>query len=168
MKLLGGEPRPIPAYASLRSMRPAAAAAEAEELLAVGFRALKIKVAAGIELETIRAVAGDGDRPGGRVQPELSVDEAIERLRALDGEGLQWVEEPTRGDDPAGRARIAAAVRTPIQLGESWRGVHDMDESIAAGASHHVTLDAMKIRRRDRLAARCRARRGGRPAGVEP
>ena len=33
--LLGGEPGPIPAYASLRTMSPAGAAAEAEELLAL-------------------------------------------------------------------------------------------------------------------------------------
>ena len=146
--LLGGEPRPIPAYASLRSMRPAAAAAEAEELLALGFGGLKLKVAAGAELETIRAVrAVAGDRIDLMVDynQSLSVQEAIERVRALDDEGLHWIEEPTRGDDFAGHARIAAAARTPIQLGESWWGVADMEKSIAAGASDHVTLDVMKI-----------------------
>jgi mandelate racemase len=144
---LGGQPWPIPAYASLRSMRPQAAAAEAEELLTRGFAALKVKVAAGSELETIRAVrsvAGDGIDLMVDYNQSLSVEEAIERVRVLDAEGLHWIEEPTRGDDFAGHARIAAAARTSIQLGESWWGTHDMEKSIA-GASDHVTLDAMKI-----------------------
>jgi mandelate racemase len=144
---LGGEPRPIPAYASLRSMRPESAAAEAEELLARGFTGLKLKVAAGAELDAIaavRAVAGDVDLMVDYNQ-SLTVDAALERVRVLDGEGLAWIEEPTRGDDFAGHARIAAAARTPIQLGESWWGTYDMEKSIAAGASDHVTLDAMKI-----------------------
>jgi len=63
----------------------------------------------------------------------------------LDGEGLVWVEEPTRADDDGGHARIAAAVETPLQLGENWWGVHDMEKSVAAGASQHVMFDAMKI-----------------------
>jgi mandelate racemase len=146
--LLGATPKPIPAYASLRSMRPAAAAAETEELLARGFRALKVKVAGGTELETIRAVrsvAGDDVDLMVDYNQSLSVQEAIERVRVLDDEGLHWIEEPTRGDDFAGHARIAAAARTPVQLGESWWGTNDMEKSIAAGASDHVTLDAMKI-----------------------
>jgi mandelate racemase len=98
VELLGGEPRAIPAYASLRSMRPAAAAAE-----------------------------------------------ALRRVRALDEEGLAWIEEPTLAEDYAGHATIAAAARTPIQLGESWWGPGDMEKSIAAGASDHVTLDAMRL-----------------------
>jgi mandelate racemase len=148
--LLGGEPRPIPAYASLRTMSPQSAAQEAEELLALGFTALKVKVGRGevsADLETIRAirsVAPDVELMVDYNQ-SLSVADALERVRVLDAEGLGWIEEPTRADDFEGHARIAAAARTPIQLGESWWGPHDMRKSIAAGASDHVTLDAMKI-----------------------
>jgi mandelate racemase len=149
--LLGGQPRPIPAYASLRSMAAPAAAAEAEELLARGFTALKVKVggrdlAADLAVvDALRAVAGDGVRLMVDYNQSLSVEEAIERARVLDGRGLHWIEEPTRADDDAGHARIAAAAETPIQLGENWWGPHDMARSIAAGASDHVMLDAVKI-----------------------
>jgi mandelate racemase len=148
---LRGEPAPVPAYASLRSMSPAAAAAEADDLLALGFTALKLKVGRAdlaADLEAIRAVrrtAGDGVRLMVDYNQSLPVAEAIDRARALDGEGLEWIEEPTRADDYAGHARITAAARTPIQLGESWWGPHDAEKSIAAGASDHVTLDAMKL-----------------------
>jgi mandelate racemase len=75
----------------------------------------------------------------------LDVDEALDRLAWLDELGLYWIEEPTRADDYAGHARIAAMAETPIQLGENWWGPHDMEKSLVAGASDHVMLDAQKI-----------------------
>jgi len=86
--LLGGEPGPVPAYASLRSMQPRTAAAEAAELLALGFSAFKVKVGRGdlaADLETIRAVRaviGDAARLMVDYNQSLSVPEAIERCRA--------------------------------------------------------------------------------------
>src|SRR5262249_14228784 len=49
----------------------------------------------------------------------LTVSEALRRGRALDGEGLYWIEEPIRHDDYEGYAQIAAQVATPIQTGEN-------------------------------------------------
>ena len=149
--LLGGAPKPIAAYASLRTMSPAGAAAEAEELVALGFNAIKVKVGRNdlaADLETIRAVRS---AIGAHAQlmvdynQSLSVAEAIARARVLDAEGLYWIEEPTRADDFEGHARIAAAATTPIQLGENWWGVHDMEKSVAAHASDHVMFDLMKL-----------------------
>jgi mandelate racemase len=149
--LLGGEPKPIPAYASLRTMSPRGAAAEAEKQLVLGFRAVKIKIGRGDlaqDLATIHAVRG-------AVGPEiklmvdynqsLSVVEAMDRVRVLDEEQLFWIEEPTRADDFEGHASIAAAARTAIQLGENWWGPHDMAKSVAAHASDYVMLDVMKL-----------------------
>lgn len=149
--LLGGEPGPVPAYASLRSMNPDAAAAEAEKLLARGFTAFKVKIGGGTsaaDLEAIRAVrAAIG--PDAHLMVDynqsLTVTEAIRRARVLDREGLHWIEEPTLADDFAGHARIAAATTTSIQLGENSWGPSDLAKSIAAGASDHVMLDVMKI-----------------------
>jgi mandelate racemase len=149
--LLGGRPVPIPAYASLRTMTPPGAAREAEGAVERGFRAVKLKVGGGdlgADLDAVRAVrraVGDGIDLMVDYNQGLPLPVALERARALDAEGVHWIEEPTRADDYAGHARIAAAVRTPIQLGESWWGVHDMEKSVAARASDHVTLDAMKI-----------------------
>jgi mandelate racemase len=75
----------------------------------------------------------------------LSVPEAIRRARALEDEGLLWIEEPTRADDFDGHARIAREAATPIQIGENWWGPHDLARSIAAGASDFGMPDAMKI-----------------------
>lgn len=149
--LLGGEPGPISAYASLRTMSPAGAAAEAEELLALGFTALKVKIGRGnlaADLEMIRAVrrtAGEGVKLMVDYNQSLSVAEAVDRVRVLDEEGLTWIEEPTRADDFAGHAQIATAARTAIQLGENWWGTHDMAKSLAAHASDLVMFDVMKL-----------------------
>ena len=70
---------------------------------------------------------------------------AIDMALRLDDEALAWIEEPTLADDYDGHARIARAVRTPIQCGENWWGPHDTRKAIAAGASDYMMLDVMKI-----------------------
>jgi mandelate racemase len=132
-------------------MMPQAAAAEAAEALAAGFSAIKVKIGRGdrkADLETLRAVRGaigEGAKLMVDYNQSLPVADAIDRIRMLDEEGLYWIEEPTRADDYEGHAQIAAAARTPIQLGENWWGPHEMAKSIAARASDHVMLDVMKM-----------------------
>ena len=75
----------------------------------------------------------------------LTPAEAVERLRKVEDEGLTWIEEPTLAHDYQGHARIAREIRTPIQCGENWWGVRDMQHAIDAGASDYVMPDVMKI-----------------------
>jgi mandelate racemase len=141
----------IPAYASLRTMGAGATAEEAGEAVARGFGGVKLKVGGGTvaqDLEAIRAVrAAIGPEPELMIDynQSLTVDEALDRLRALDDEGLAWIEEPTRADDYRGHAEIADAAQAPIQLGENWWGPADMEDAVAAGACDHATLDVMKL-----------------------
>lgn len=151
VRLLGGEPRPIPAYASLRSMSPWVAATEAQEVAAYGFDAIKVKLgrsdlAADLEVvRAIRSTVGHGIRLMVDYNQSLSVPEAIARGRVLESEGVSWIEEPTTADDYAGHAKIADALAMPLQLGENWWGIRDMLKSVAAGASDHVMFDVMKL-----------------------
>lgn len=151
VRLLGGEPRPLPAYASLGMGSAPQLAREAEAMAEQGFQAIKFKIgfpSVQTDLEVIRAVRN-------AVGPEialmvdynqfLSVAEAQQRLRLLDAENLFWIEEPTRAEDHSGHAQIRHAATTPIQLGENWWGLPDMTKSVAAGASDLVMLDVMKI-----------------------
>lgn len=152
-RLLGGEPRAIPAYNScgLGLMGAARAAVEARELVAPGFRAIKARLGYSDlteDLAVVRSIrAAIGPDPGLMVDYNqcLSVPEAIDRARALDGEGLVWIEEPTDATDYDGHARIRGRARTPIQAGENWWGTSDMARSIAAGASDFAMLDVGKI-----------------------
>ena len=149
--LLGAARTTVPAYASLHAMRPDAAAAEAEEALAAGFAGVKVKLGRGgldADLEVIRAlraVAGDDVPLMVDYNQSLSVEEAIARAPALDAEGVAWIEEPTNAGDVEGNARIAAAARTPIQLGENWQAPEDLARFAGARACDLAMPDAMKI-----------------------
>lgn len=150
---LGATPRPIPAYNSngLGLMAPEEAGDEAEELLAHGFRAVKLRLGRSEPKEDLAAVRAVRRRLPKDValmvdyNQALSVAEAIDRGRALSGEGIYWIEEPIRHDDYFGSATITRALETPIQIGENFSGPHAMATAIAAGASDYVMPDLERI-----------------------
>jgi mandelate racemase len=152
-RLLGGTPRPVPVYNSggLGLIGAQRAPAEAQALCAGGFRAIKVRLGyptLAEDLEVVRAVRKaipEGTLLMSDYNQSLSVTEALRRGAALAGEGLAWIEEPTRADDYAGHARIARELATPIQIGESFWGPHDMEKALAAGACDYVMPDVMKI-----------------------
>jgi mandelate racemase len=151
--LLGGRPRPIPAYNSsgLGLMSPEAAADEAEKLLAGGFRSVKLRLGHPTleqDLAVTRAVRKR--LPVGIELPvdynqALSVPEAIRRGHALESEGISWLEEPIRHDDYRGNATLARELVVPVQIGENFNGPEAMLEAIAAGACDYVMPDVARI-----------------------
>ena len=151
--LLGGAPRPIAAYNSngLGIIGEARAAGEARELVAEGFRAIKVRVGypdAGTDLAVVRAVreaVGADVTVMADYNQALRVRDAIDRIRMLDDEGLLWVEEPVAADDAHGHADVRGAVGTAIQTGENWWGPHPMAEFLRLRACDYGMPDAMKI-----------------------
>ncbi|MBI2185921.1 MAG: mandelate racemase [Acidobacteria bacterium] len=176
-RLLGGEPRPIPAYNSnglglipsggsrtpphRRARRGpredppprswSALADEAGELVAGGFRGVKLRLGYPTLDDDLAAVCAVRRRlPDGVAlmvdyNQALSAAEGVRRARALDGEGIYWIEEPIRHDDYAGCAAITAAVATPVQIGENFSQVFDMEKALAAGACDCVMPDLERI-----------------------
>ena len=151
-RLLGGACARQRAYNScgLGLIGADAAPREAEEL-ARGFAAIKLRLGYATlaeDLTVLRAVRG-AVGPAIAILADynqgLDVPEAIRRAAALDAEGVAWIEEPTGFEDDAGHAKIAAAARTPIQLGENWWGPQAMARSLAAGACDLAMPDAGKI-----------------------
>ena len=135
VQLLGGAPRPLPAYNSngLGLAPVAALAKEAEELVAEGFRAVKLRMGrlrAAEDLEALRVVKkaiGPGVALMVDFNQGLTVAEALARGRMIDDEGgVLWIEEPVRADDFAGCSEIRREVRTPIQIGENFMGPEQM------------------------------------------
>ena len=152
-QLLGASDRAIPAYNSngLGLIAPDAAADEARELVAEGFRAIKMRLGradAVDDLAAVRAVRAAIDPEVALMadyNQALSLPSALDRCRALDDEGLTWIEEPVRHDDYAGNARLAAGLRTPVQLGENFAGPRAMAEAIERHASDLVMPDLDRI-----------------------
>lgn len=153
VRLLGGDARPVPAYNSngLGLMSPEAAAQEAEALLEGGFRAVKLRLGYPTLSADIAAVRSVRKRLPGAVElmvdynQALTVDEALDRGRALDSERLAWIEEPVCHDDYTGCARLAGELATPIQIGENFAGPRAMSAALAAGAADCVMPDLARI-----------------------
>jgi mandelate racemase len=154
VRVLGGMPRPIPAYNSkgLGLMPLSALAKEAEELVAEGFRAIKLRMGRPTAAEDVDALRAVKKTIGPKVtlmvdfNQALSVAEALKRARLIDEEGgVDWIEEPIRADDFAGAARLTREITTPIQLGENFMGPEQMAQAIAAAACDFVMPDAQRI-----------------------
>ena len=155
VRLLGAEPKPIPAYNScgLGLMDDLGAlAAEAEKLLAVGnFRAVKLRLGYPTLERDIAAVHAVRNRVGGAValmvdyNQALSVDEALTRGRALDAENIYWLEEPVRHDDYAGAARLARDLKVPIQIGENFSLPARMSDALEQAKPDYVMPDLERI-----------------------
>jgi mandelate racemase len=153
VRLLGGSVRRVPVYNSngLGLIGPERVPAEALALVERGFRAVKLRLGYATLIEDIAAVKAA--RSALPADIGLMTDynqcllpaEAEIRGRALDGEGLAWIEEPIRWDDYAGNAAVAAALATPVMVGESFWGPHDMAKALDAKACDYVMPDAMKI-----------------------
>jgi mandelate racemase len=153
VSLLGGAPRAIRAYNSngLGLMPAEKLADEAQALLEGGFRTVKLRLGYSTPEADLAAVRAVRKRlPADVALPvdfnqALSVEEAIRRGRALDGEGVYWIEEPIRHDDYRGCARVARELATPVQIGENFSLPHAMEEALAAGASDYVMPDLERI-----------------------
>jgi mandelate racemase len=151
--LLGAAPRRIPAYNSngLGLIGLEAAADEAEKLVAPGFTAVKLRLGYPTLAEdvadagAVRERIGDGIAIMGDYNQALTVAEALRRGRALQDEGLFWLEEPTRHDDYAGNAAIARELALPVQLGENFDGPKAMAEALSADACDYVMPDLARI-----------------------
>ncbi len=153
-RMLGAEPRAIPAYNScgLGLMDDSSAlAAEAEALLSGGFRAVKLRLGYPTLAGDIAAVRAVRQRIGDNValmvdyNQALSVEEALARGRALDAENVTWLEEPIRHDDYAGAARLARELKTPVQIGENFSLVTAMAIAIEQNAADYVMPDLERI-----------------------
>lgn len=118
--LLGGERTEIAVGASL-GMNPVA-----ETVAAVGwhveqgYRRVKLKIEPGWDLEVLGAVRAE------HPSIELTVDansaytlEMADRLTALDGFDLHYVEQPLHWDDMLEHARLATMLATPLCLDET-------------------------------------------------
>ncbi|HEY8642226.1 MAG TPA: enolase C-terminal domain-like protein [Candidatus Dormibacteraeota bacterium] len=149
--LLGARPRPLPAYDSL-GLVTAAQAAERLPLSAErGFRAVKIKIGWPALAQDVQVVRAAREALPDAVElmvdfnQSLDVTEALRRCRALDGEGVAWIEEPVRCDDFEGAAAVTAAVNTPIQIGENFRSVQEMALALERRACDLVMPDPQVI-----------------------
>jgi L-alanine-DL-glutamate epimerase-like enolase superfamily enzyme len=116
-----------------------------------GWRGLKIKVGSPDperDLERVRSVrraVGDQVRLMVDANGAWDLPTALKYGARLADFEIAWIEEPLWYDDAAGHARLAAAVSTPIALGEQLYSVDAFRQFIDAGAVHYVQPDAVRV-----------------------
>jgi mandelate racemase len=148
---LGGTARPMPAYGAVGYDGEVESAKVAEDWVRREFTGIKAKIGYATVAEDLAVIRAIRNATGTKVaimvdyNQSLTPADAVERLRHLEDEGLTWIEEPTLAHDYRGHAHIAREIRTPIQCGENWWGVRDMQHAIEAGASDYMMPDVMKI-----------------------
>lgn len=152
--LLGGTVGPVKSYNSngLWLKSPEAVAAEAIELRDEGgFTGLKLRL--GREniaddlatLDAVRKAVGDGVDLMVDFNQGLTLAEALQRCHMIDDHGLAWIEEPIVYDNLDGYARLAAELKTPLQIGENFYGPREMHKALQRGACDLVMPDFMRI-----------------------
>lgn len=125
------EQRSIPCYATgfyfQQDDVPAIArdfAFEAEQLLAHGFRAMKLKVGLGVEndlvlIATVRQAIGPGVRLMIDANHAYDPATAIDLGRRAEQYDLAWFEEPVTPLDPGAYLEVKRAIRIPLAGGEA-------------------------------------------------
>jgi mandelate racemase len=149
-RALGAAARPIKAYGGVGYDGAEATAKAAEAWARKGFKGVKAKIGyptLAEDLSVVRAMrsaVGPGVALMVDYNQSLDPAEAARRLQALDGEGLDWIEEPVLAHDYAALQRLAGVTRTPLQAGENWWGPLDFRHAFDAGVRGLAMPDAMK------------------------
>jgi L-talarate/galactarate dehydratase len=156
-RLLGGVRQRAPAYASgqlHRGVVDADLPGAAERIVSKGFRHVKLHLGFGDDPDPTREVeraalvrraVGPQIRLMADVNERWSVGSAIDIGRRLEEIGLYCLEDPTRADDYAGLARIAAALSTPVMAGESAWGVTPFRLMLQSRSVDIVMIDLMHV-----------------------
>jgi L-alanine-DL-glutamate epimerase-like enolase superfamily enzyme len=176
--LLGGSATGVPAYASWGELRSASERADdARELVSLGFRAVKVRIARDAReqglavVAAVRAAVGDALeilvdlnqwwRMAGDVEPGLGPADARDLIERLLAERVLWVEEPLPGDDRRGMRWLREVTGMRIAGGEMARtfdelhlaleqdslDVYQPDVVLALGITGVRTLAELALRR---------------------
>lgn len=152
--LLGGSPGPVRAYNTngLWLSPIKTLGKEAKSLVAQGgFKALKMRLGRPRLQDDIDAIRAIRDAVGDDIllmtdfNQGMTFGEALQRMHALDDQGLYWFEEPIVYDNIDGCAQITRKIRTPIQIGENIYGPREFYKAVKAGAADLYMPDLMRI-----------------------
>lgn len=154
-KLLGGENRPIYAYASggyyEEGADPFTVVEECAGYIDSGYDAVKIKIA-GMDLKTdlervkrVREVLGPDTRIMIDANCAYSLQEATEAIRAYDVHDIFWFEEPIHWyDHYRGGGRLSLQTHVPLAGGESQLDRWSIRDLIDWGGVSYIQFDATR------------------------
>ncbi|MGW2099679.1 mandelate racemase/muconate lactonizing enzyme family protein [Streptomyces olivaceoviridis] len=153
-RLAGGHRQEVPLYDTeggwlhlstddlVRSARAAQRAGWAGVKIKVG----KPHVAEDAErLRAVREAVGPAMHIMTDANQSQTISSALHLAAALEPHGPYWFEEPLPADDVSGHARLAAATRIPIAVGESLYSAMQFRTYLESGAASVVQVDAARV-----------------------
>jgi L-alanine-DL-glutamate epimerase-like enolase superfamily enzyme len=123
----------------------------AEAAIGRGIGGIKIKVGhpdAKVDLQRVEAVrsrVGEGVPLMVDANQQWDRHQANRMGRALDGYGLEWIEEPLDAHDAAGHAALAVRLDTPVATGEMLTSVAEHGRLIDIAAADVLQPDAPRV-----------------------
>ena len=151
-ELLGGKRRDrVPMLRMIAASDPEADVLEARRSKAEGYVAFKVKVGTGDPRKDAKRTRLVCEALGGGLlicadaNQGWSVDEAVEYVRAVEGSGLDFFEQPVMGHDLAGMARVAAASSVAIGFDEGLHRLDDLRRHHDARAGVGASLKTIKL-----------------------
>ncbi len=147
--LLGGRVMDkVPAYAS-SIMVGKDVREEADRIMALGFRGMKLKTGADVNAEirrtkTLRAHVGPDIAIMVDANYIFDEYEALYFANAVGDLGIQWFEEPIQPENRNGYLRLAQRSPVALAAGESEFTAHDLTDLLAAGAIQYAQPDVTR------------------------
>lgn len=121
------------------------------EALTHGYSRVKIKIRPGWDVEPIRAVREVLNSTGRPVllwadaNASYDLEAHADALRAIDAEGLLFIEQPLPHDDLVDHAALATRLRTPVCLDESLRDARWARQALTLGASRIWNIKVQRL-----------------------
>jgi L-alanine-DL-glutamate epimerase-like enolase superfamily enzyme len=152
--LWGAHAAAVPAYAShglWADGTPDSLAREAQANVAAGWRAMKMRIGRPriaddvLAVRAVREAIGDDMPLMADCSRSLTVAHAIRLARELEPYRLAWFEEPIAAHDIAGIAQVAAAVPTPVAVGENDYTRYGFRRLIEARAASVLMMDLARV-----------------------
>ena len=151
-RLLGGTSKPIPAYAggvSLGFQPPEKLVAEAQPLVAMGYKAVKLRLGDNPKDDLARVAAVRkhfGDDLVILTDANIGYDVAAARavMPGLDAQGVGWLEEPFPPHDYRSYREARTFGRTPLAAGENHYTRFEFERLIAEGVVTIMQPDLSK------------------------
>ncbi len=153
-RLAGGAKPAIPLYSTEGGWLHIEQSALVEDAIRVkelGFGGSKMKIGKPHlaqdrkRLTAVRAAVGEDFRLMVDANQAFAYHEALLRAHMLADVGITWFEEPMPADDLTGHARLSAASRVPIAVGESLYSPGQFADYLRAGACSIVQVDVARV-----------------------
>ncbi|MET3575085.1 dipeptide epimerase [Bhargavaea ullalensis] len=150
--LLGGRAHEKLEYPRVLSIEsPEIMAEKAVKAVKDGYSSLKLKVGKGEPMEDVARIKAVRKAVGPEFPIRVDVNQgwktpgiAAAAIRELEGENLNWIEQPIRMGDIRGLADVRRKVAVPVMADETLHGMEELHEIVRLEAADVLNIKLMK------------------------